>query len=711
MLKFIRQVCFILAALLQLSGTAQADETPPECMFKDAKLPADFRVFAVGGYSGRPLSFAIDKSGHTAGWVNVTVNAPGKPVALLLGNYEPTIWNILWTPGTKVTAVYAAGYGRQMVYGVGKDTAVLTNSISERPGFASPCFFSNLSTPEAIGRLDMVSLTVFNRKPEKFLRSGGDNPVRMGKMKPVSADGTMTFAREVSRETAAPPLPTPKGDPFSVTIGPTVPPGTKLETFSKNAAARPAQPTPPPPPPPAPTATIRPYEQPITFGAEGYAAAVAAGALRKATMADVDDFIKVYVKFRPPNPDIPPVQGMDKVPDLRLPTITNIDNSYVILKNWFRIPHTDPRLPGPNVFLAPGVENPILDNGSNAYLFDMNTGDCMTLPPVSCAPRHRVAKLDDADHRNSYFAPHSPPSCWFDPATLPKDFDVIAGSVYKGRPLDFTIDESGHNAGQVDVKVNHPEKPVALLLGAYEPTVWNIMRTPGTRIAAVLIGGYDDQQTASLDPSVPVIGRTYYSNKAGVDGICDYFQLSGEEPDLEKINPISRQAFGKNVSIYVPVDANSIMRVGDRVSAISYVSDAGKKPESFHDTNAPLTGEAGMKEALAKGLIRPATNKDARAWVAAWVAKNPENPDFPTTFLRRKGAVYPVFMFMQFTYVIEKPFKIPPGARGFFIIPKGVPLPEGDGAASNYFYDVNSAGCLPRPDCLMFLMDSNGINN
>ena len=210
---------------------------------------------------------------------------------------------------------------------------------------------------------------------------------------------------------------------------------------------------------------------------------------------------------------------------------------------------------------------------------------------------------------------------------------------------------------------------------------------------------------------MPIIGRTYYSNKAGVDGGCDYFDLDGQLPDLEKVNPISRQAFGRSVSIFVPIDENSVVRIGPRAPAPSYISDAAAKtPASYHNPNAPLTGDAGMKDALSKGIIRKATDKDARAWVAVWLATHPEDPDFPTTFLRRKGAIAPLFTFMDVTYVINKPFRIPGGAGGMFVIANGVPLPDGDGSKSNYFYDMNSGSCSPQPDCFMFLGDSNAVN-
>jgi len=40
----------------------------------------------------------------------VAVNQRGTPVVLMLGAYEPTVWNIGWTQGTQIVAVMASGY-------------------------------------------------------------------------------------------------------------------------------------------------------------------------------------------------------------------------------------------------------------------------------------------------------------------------------------------------------------------------------------------------------------------------------------------------------------------------------------------------------------------------------------------------------------------------------------------------------------------------
>jgi hypothetical protein len=85
------------------------------------------------------------------------------------------------------------------------------------------------------------------------------------------------------------------------------------------------------------------------------------------------------------------------------------------------------------------------------------------------------------------------------------------------------------------VAVNNGGQPVVLILGAYEPTVWNIGWTTGTRILAVLVSGYHRQALAGLDPKVPTINSSYDNR-----GPCGYFYLGGSD-GIEKLNPISRK--------------------------------------------------------------------------------------------------------------------------------------------------------------------------
>ena len=55
---------------------------------------------------------------------------------------------------------------------------------------------------------------------------------------------------------------------------------------------------------------------------------------------------------------------------------------------------------------------------------------------------------------------------------LPDDFIVYAVGTYSGTSMiDAQIDKSGHEAGQANVVVNVPDRPVLLVLTAYDPCV------------------------------------------------------------------------------------------------------------------------------------------------------------------------------------------------------------------------------------------------
>ena len=89
-------------------------------MFRNSVFSDKLKVFSAGAYSGKKLDIQIDQSGHEATEMRVYVNEPGHSVALILGAYEPTIWQIYKTKGTEVAAIYVSGYHNPIVTGVSK---------------------------------------------------------------------------------------------------------------------------------------------------------------------------------------------------------------------------------------------------------------------------------------------------------------------------------------------------------------------------------------------------------------------------------------------------------------------------------------------------------------------------------------------------------------------------------------------------------------
>jgi hypothetical protein len=257
-------------------------------------------------------------------------------------------------------------------------------------------------------------------------------------------------------------------------------------------------------------------------------------------------------------------------------------------------------------------------------------------------------------------------SCYFEGLQLPKDLHVYAAGGYSGRSLDFQIDTSGHDASQFDVVVNSAQ-PVALMLGAYEPTIWNIGWTRSTRIVAVVMSGYHRQVVAGLDSAVPLI---YSSNDNGSP--CGHYYVSRGDTTLD---PHARRMFNRPVDLTFTADREGHIVVGDPLpDNADLVTSPARKPESYRDFNAPLGGIRGVEDAVAKGLLRPATEEDLRAG---------NSTNLPLALHR--------------TFVALKGFRFPSGLYGAnavtIIVPPGVPRPSGEPGHSSV-YDLNTAECL-----------------
>lgn len=269
----------------------------------------------------------------------------------------------------------------------------------------------------------------------------------------------------------------------------------------------------------------------------------------------------------------------------------------------------------------------------------------------------------------------APAECAFTNLTIPENLRVYAAGGYSGQRLGYAIDESGYEATRFDITVNSPSQQVALLLGAYAPSVWNISWSKGTNIVAVMISGYHHQAIAGLDESVPVLKSSYDS-----PGPCGYFYVSGTQS--ASVNPIARKLFRQPVDQMFPGSSDGNILVGDSLSRDSELLTGSRPPESFGDRYAVLSGQAAIDNAVARGLLRPATPADADAWIVLGRANTP------------KPRLYRA-------YVVLAPFSYPGGLVGeesvtFFVL-RGGPRPSGNPGESTV-YDFNSMTCS-GPKC------------
>jgi len=140
--------------------------------------------------------------------------------------------------------------------------------------------------------------------------------------------------------------------------------------------------------------------------------------------------------------------------------------------------------------------------------------------------------------------------------------------------------------------------------------------------------------------------------------------------------------------------ANGKVLIGESMPAgATLVRSADITPESFHDKSAPMAGPEGVEDAVRKGLLRKATAADAEAWVDAVIQNSPQR-DLPP--VAGQGVPRPPKLSLYKAYVVLKTFIYPAGLYGgnsaTFLIPKGVPIPEGNPGHSAV-YDFNTLKC------------------
>jgi len=299
------------------------------------------------------------------------------------------------------------------------------------------------------------------------------------------------------------------------------------------------------------------------------------------------------------------------------------------------------------------------------------------------------------------FAPA--PACSFlDSGLLPPDTMVIAAGAYSGRRAGFQIDQSGHEATVFDITV-HSDKPVALLLGAYEPSIWSIAWTTGTKVVAVFATGYHRQAVAGLPAHTPIITSSHTEKEA-----CGYAYMGDS---LAWVNPKSRAVFGKEATrVYNKAPAGAIF-IAESIRAPTAPTRSPDHPiESFRNLHAPLAGKPGLDAALQKGQLRMATEDDihmVRQHYLRLAADNASGKaDIPPVAGQAPGAPPAVkipSLHAKSTYVVVQAFTFPAGLYGghaeSFIVPKGVPGPTGNRGHSMVI-DLNNKGqACTGPGC------------
>lgn len=271
--------------------------------------------------------------------------------------------------------------------------------------------------------------------------------------------------------------------------------------------------------------------------------------------------------------------------------------------------------------------------------------------------------------------------CVFPDSELPNEFAVHAAGWYTPtRWLDFQIDQSGDMARQMDLMVHSPLKPVVLMFGNSNPTIYNLQWTRGTDIMAVVATGYHRQAVAGLPDETPVLISTYANGAK-----CGYFTNDPTIYGYDEVNSISQQLLGQSVEI-IDSEQDISKWIGEPPEDKNpqLFSSSDTTVDSFKDPTAALAGEAGIKAALKKGILRRATQKDAEAWIELQKQLHP-GKEVSSSVLTNLDVLD--------AYVVTDNFTYPNGMHAvIFFIPEDVPEPSGNPFGAGVF-NFNTGKC------------------
>ena len=240
------------------------------------------------------------------------------------------------------------------------------------------------------------------------------------------------------------------------------------------------------------------------------------------------------------------------------------------------------------------------------------------------------------------------------------DTKIYALGTNGGSKLSWQIDDSGREATVIKVAVNSPEEPVVLVLSAYEPTIWHLGWTRGSRIAAVVVSGHHAQRVAGLPKSVPVL----ISSKENGAPCGGFYIDSNKKTIAPKVITISKRLFGREIdNMYGIISGQAV--VGEILPAdAGLITNAELRKEDFHLSNKPLYGKAGIHEALDKGLIRRAKSDDYQEYLRLLAKVN----GLPDQIIPSGSADN---ILVDSYVVLSSAFIMPPGVPGdshFFVL-------------------------------------------
>lgn len=255
------------------------------------------------------------------------------------------------------------------------------------------------------------------------------------------------------------------------------------------------------------------------------------------------------------------------------------------------------------------------------------------------------------------------------PASVPQEALLYHVGSYGGTSslgAAIELDNSGHEVRKVDVVVNLPDQPIVLALTAYDPVVWNVAWTAGSRIVGAVVSGHHGQAVIGLAGTIPVYLKTFHGDQgprsANAPEPCPSFYAYAEDRQYVGARDTLRKIANLPVTRFIAAPRTGIAWVGNSKAIVpgSLESSSDYRLEDFvliRKLGEIPAGARGLEELVKQGRLRHATEDDARNFRAPRVNALP-------------------------TYVVLKSITVPGGLYGGhmvnFLLPNGVPMPKGD---------------------------------
>lgn len=298
--------------------------------------------------------------------------------------------------------------------------------------------------------------------------------------------------------------------------------------------------------------------------------------------------------------------------------------------------------------------------------------------------------------------PYQVRNCKFDFPIQDEELVVYAALGYSGEQTDYQFKNSLERVGRYQLFINEPTKPVALVLGSYESSIWDIKYTRQTDIKYLIVTGYYQQAVIGVDENTKIINTAGHGNYK-----CGLLDITSDPitrlENIKKANLIAQNAYGRKIQeVYLMTDENnsSAKIDSENVPEDRFIQSSIYKVENYISKTTPRVGLEGLEYALEHGFVRKAELDEVEDWnnkiekkrfpqsTAEYVRSN-EN-SFDERYYKRP---YQTERLPNNAYVIlVDGYEVPKDFVGFFLVPEGV-RPPFKNLAQSSIYDMNSLEC------------------